>query len=175
MAEFFVLNLERFDSDPSKEPIPDSLLPLSFMERLLDQIRIELRFSQGGFTLLHFPKSCLQCTSRRQGLAQLVATHDADKEKTRESLSQQVQIARRRIAKSVCLSQTREKIVQVPAHQFETEDLVVCSFAVRDAAHVRSIIGGRVEPELCGIARFVFRQKKLFRHARAACVAQSIS
>src|SRR2546421_8639351 len=135
---------------------------------------MELRFSQNAFALLHFPKSCLKCASRRQCLAQFVTSRDAQKTKTGESAAQQLQIARCRISKTVCLSQPREEIVQIPAHQFETEHLVARYLCVHDGAHIRVVVHSRINSELPGIAGFRLRQKKLFRNACSAGVAQSV-
>src|SRR4029077_9699022 len=124
--------------------------------------------------LLHFPKSCLKCASRGQCLAQFVTSHDAQKTKTGESAAQQVQIACCRISKTVCFSQARDEIVQVPAHQFEAEDLVGCYLCVHDSADIRGVISSPINPELRGVAGFGLRQKKLFRHACPAGVAQPV-
>src|SRR5260370_4817219 len=144
------------------------------MQCQLDQVRIELWFSHNTLPLLHFPKSCLKCASRGQCLAQFVTSHDAQKTKTGESAAQQLQIACCRISKIVCLSQPREEIVQIPAHQFETEHLVARYLCVHDGAHIRGVINSRINSELLGIAGFRLRQKKLFRQACPAGVAQSV-
>src|SRR5207302_611141 len=134
----------------------------------------ELRFSQNVFALLHFPKSCLKCSSRGECLAQFVTSHNSNKTKTRESAAQQLQIACCRISKTVCLSQPREEIVQIPAHQFETEHLVACYLCVHDSADICGVISSPINPELRGIAGFGLWQKKLFRHACSAGVAQPV-
>src|SRR6185503_7364691 len=174
LAEFFILYFEGFDSDPPEEIVPDFLLMFGFVQRLLDQIRIEFRFSQSGFALLHFPKSCLKCASCGQCLAQFVTSHDSQKTKTGKSSPQQLKVACRRISKTMCLSQMREKIIQVPAHQLETEHLVARYFCVHDSAHVPGVISNWVDSEFCGIARFGLRKKKLLRHSCPSGIAQSV-
>src|SRR5215469_8421447 len=101
--------------------------------------------------------------------------HDAHKTKTRKSLAQQFQIACCRISKTACPAQPCEEIVQIPAHQFKAEHLVACCLCVHHSAYVHGIISSWINPELRGITRFGFRQKKLLRHARSAGVAQSIT
>src|SRR5260370_33978227 len=144
------------------------------MQCQLDQVRIELWFSHNAFAFLHFPKSCLKCASRGQCLAQFVTSHDAQKTKTGESVAQQLQIAWCRISKTVCLSQPREEIVQIPAHQFETEHLVARYLCVHDCAHVRGVVNSRINSELLDIAGSRLRQKKLFWNACSAGGAQSV-
>src|SRR5260370_32585955 len=144
------------------------------MQCQLDQVRIELWFSHNAFAFLHFPKSCLKCASRGQCLAQFVTSHDAQKTKTGESVAEQLQIACCRISKIVCLSQPREEIVQIPAHQFETEHLVACYLCVHDSADIRGVISSPINPELRGIAGFGLWQKKLFRHPCPAGLAHSV-
>src|SRR5712672_609605 len=104
-----------------------------------------------------------------------MTSHDAQKTKTGKSAAQQFQIAWCRISKTVCLPQPREEIVQIPAHQFETEHLVTRYLCVHDGAHIRGVINSRINSELLDIAGFRLRQKKLFRHACSAGVAQSVA
>ena len=55
---------------------------------MLDQIRIELRFSQRGFSLLYFPKTGLKSSRRGQCLPQSVAPDNVHKAKAREGILQ---------------------------------------------------------------------------------------
>src|SRR5262249_37561154 len=121
-----------------------------------------------------FPKSCLECASRGQCLAQFVTSHDPHKTKTCKSVAQQLQIACCRISKTVCLSQPRKEIVQIPAHQFETENLVACYLSVHDSAHEPGVISSRVDSEFRGVTRFGLRKKKLLRHPCTPGIAQTV-
>src|SRR5689334_22791983 len=98
-------------------------------------------------------------------------SHNSDEAKTWESRKQQLQITCRRSCKAVRCSEPDEEIFQIPAHQFETEHLVSRYFRIHNCAHVRGVIGDRIDPEFRGIATFGLGKKKLFRHACPAGVA----
>src|SRR5439155_8670224 len=86
LAEFLVFNAERIDADSLEKALPSFFLSLALFETLLDQFRVELRFSLNRFPLLHFPKTSLKRTSCRQRLSEFVASENMYKSKTRKDI-----------------------------------------------------------------------------------------
>ena len=71
-----------------KEIVPDFLLPLRFPERLLDQLRVELRLAFLTFPILHFPKASLKRPRGGQRLAKFMTPANTNETSMRKCILQ---------------------------------------------------------------------------------------
>ena len=67
--------------------MPDLFLSLGFVKGLFDQLRVELRFTYRGFSLLHFPKTGLKRACRGKRLPQFMAPDNVHEAKVWEGIS----------------------------------------------------------------------------------------